>query len=169
MRLPKKQKKLNKASTHSVQQEQRVANVLNGYTTPASGAGNQKGDVRVKGKFRVECKATTKKEYLATLSVLDKIKQEALSFGETPVLQVDFLDEHTYSSFYLVEIAFIPCSIVDRYALTAEFITNRSSKTLKLTKPSTECAIIVFTFNGKLYYFFPESIIEKELAEWIQE
>lgn len=166
MRLPKKQKKLNRASTHSVYQEQRVANILKGYATPASGAGSQKGDVRIKGLFRVECKATTRGEYLATLAVLDKIKQEALSFGEVPVLQIDFLDEHTYTSFYLIELAFIPPSIVDRYALSAEFKTNKSTKTLKLSKPGSEDGIIIITFNGKLYYFFPEAVIEKELEEW---
>lgn len=61
------------------------------------GSGNQdfaKGDVRVKGKFRVEAKFTRNKSYSLTREVLDKINGECHGM-EKPVLQLDFLNPHT--------------------------------------------------------------------------
>jgi hypothetical protein len=56
----------------------------------ASGAlGGVKGDLRIPGKLRVECKTTEAKSFSLKLSELEKIEREA-SFGELPVFEVEF-------------------------------------------------------------------------------
>lgn len=77
----------------SRKQEARVAQALGGRTTAGSGAvasPSQKGDVRVQGKLRVECKTTAQKSYALTRETWKKIQAEAGMFGETPVMQVEF-------------------------------------------------------------------------------
>lgn len=57
-----------------------------------SGAGTEKGDVRVKNVFRIECKTTSKKSFSVTLEMIEKIEQAALSSGEMPILVLEFND-----------------------------------------------------------------------------
>lgn len=52
-----------------------------------------KGDVRKKGIFRAECKFTRAKSYTVTRETLEKIRSEC-DFGETPLLDIQFLDKH---------------------------------------------------------------------------
>lgn len=73
-------------------QESRVAEELGGRVQPASGATRfEKGDVRVRGSVRAECKTTSKQEYALKYKELLKIQKEAISGGlEVPVMQVEF-------------------------------------------------------------------------------
>lgn len=52
-----------------------------------------KGDVRKKGVFRAECKYTRNKSYRLTKEELIKIRGECY-VGETPVLDIAFLDQY---------------------------------------------------------------------------
>lgn len=52
-----------------------------------------KGDVRKKGVFRAECKFTKAKSFTVKREELNKIFGES-SFGETPVMDITFTDEH---------------------------------------------------------------------------
>jgi hypothetical protein len=84
-----------KEKKRSQRQELRIAQDLAGKMQ--SGSGNQdhsKGDVRVKGKFRVEAKFTRNKSYSLTREVLEKINGECHGM-EKPVLQLDFLNPRT--------------------------------------------------------------------------
>lgn len=77
---------------HAPKQEKRLALVLGGKVTKASGASYEKGDVRVKGVVRVEAKCTTKKSFPVTRDMLDKIETAAIASGEMPVMVIEFLD-----------------------------------------------------------------------------
>lgn len=80
------------AYKHAPKQEKRIAKKVGGYTTPASGSRRQKGDVRLTGITRIECKATSNKSFSVTREMLQKIEDAAGATGEVPVLQVEFLD-----------------------------------------------------------------------------
>jgi len=76
-------------------QEQTIARDIGGRTQP--GSGNQshaKGDVRFKGKHRVEAKFTYGKSYRVDLSDLQKIRSEVV-YPEKPAFIVDFIDKMT--------------------------------------------------------------------------
>lgn len=85
MKRIKRQKKLSKS------QEKKAAADLGGTTVPASGAlPTSKGDVRVVGKYTVECKYTEADSYTLKLMELLKIRMEATRQGEDPIFQVEF-------------------------------------------------------------------------------
>jgi hypothetical protein len=84
------QNKSNKRK--SVLQERRAAEELGGRVQPGSGAPQfYKGDVRVAGDLRVECKTTGSKAYPLKLQEIEKIKAEALmGGGEGWAMQIEF-------------------------------------------------------------------------------
>lgn len=73
-------------------QERRAAEDLGGRVQPGSGApAFYKGDVRVPGESRVECKTTSMGSYRLELKTIEKIKAEALLGGaEAWALQIEF-------------------------------------------------------------------------------
>lgn len=78
----------------SAKQEKTAAKRTGGRVTP--GSGNQpgiKGDVRVEGSARIECKCTTAKSYSLKLVDLMKI-EEAADRDENPVLEIEFQGIH---------------------------------------------------------------------------
>lgn len=93
-KFPKAKKgKQSKSHEYAVYQEKNLANKLGGNETKRSGAGDIKGDVRIRGKYRVECKCTKHKSYGISLDLIEKIQEEALSTGEIPLFQIDFIDD----------------------------------------------------------------------------
>lgn len=82
----------SQSQRRSQQQERSVAEDLNGRVQKASGATDfAKGDVRVVGEERVECKTTSAKSFSLKLSELEKIQGEALRGGaEAWSMQVEF-------------------------------------------------------------------------------
>lgn len=58
-----------------------------------SGSGNQtmKGDVRIPGKERIECKSTIHGSFGLTREMIHKIESAAASTGETWAIQIDYL------------------------------------------------------------------------------
>lgn len=85
---PKRKGKTN-SQKRSRQQEKRAAKRIGGRVQPASGAGQAKGDVRLEGHTRMECKFTRAKSYSLKLEELKKIEREA-GPGEQPVFEVEF-------------------------------------------------------------------------------
>lgn len=68
---------------------------LGGRVQRGSGSGrHNKGDGRLVGKARVECKFTTSLEYKLPMRALQKIRSEC-TLGEKPVLVVEFKEPHT--------------------------------------------------------------------------
>lgn len=57
-----------------------------------SGSGSEKGDARLDGVARIECKTTQSKSFSVTREMVDKIATAAAGAGEVPVIEVEFLD-----------------------------------------------------------------------------
>lgn len=72
-------------------QERRLARELGGRTTPGSGAGGMKGDVRTPDEM-IEAKTTSKRQFILKLDALEKLETEARASGKQPVLIVQFAD-----------------------------------------------------------------------------
>jgi hypothetical protein len=79
----------------SAKQESEIATSMGGRRQPGSGAiPGLKGDVRVKGKLRIEAKYTSNKSYSVTRADLLKIRSECYG-SETPAFVIDFKDPGT--------------------------------------------------------------------------
>lgn len=102
--------RLNPSQVRAKKQERETAARLRGRLTPASGAKDEKGDVRVRGIVRVECKTTKHKSFSVTLDMAQKIEEAALSGAEIPVLLIEFNDNAGKS---LGELAVIPSYLLE--------------------------------------------------------
>ena len=71
--------------------EAKLAERLDGKCTPASGARDSKGDIKV-GRFRLEAKATESASYGLKHDELAKITQEATAAGKYPAFAVLFVN-----------------------------------------------------------------------------
>lgn len=73
----------------SKKQEKRIAREVGGKQTPGSGSRwNAKGDVKT-SSLLIEAKTTTHRSFSVTSTILDKISEEAVLCGRTPVLSVE--------------------------------------------------------------------------------
>lgn len=91
-------------------QERENARRYGGRVTVGSGNRVEKGDVRVKGKLRMECKSTKHASFSVTRDMLEKIEREAGMAGEIPALVVRFLEGGHTSD----ELAVVPMWVLDR-------------------------------------------------------
>lgn len=73
-----------------------------------SGCGNEKGDVRVVGAFRVEAKTTKHKSFSVTADMVRKIEEAATSAGEVPFLQIELCSGK-------VELAVVPVWVLEMF------------------------------------------------------
>lgn len=103
-------KRLPPSHTRAKKQEKEVAKNFRGNLTPASGSRDVKGDVRVKGICRIECKTTTHKSFSVTLEMVRKIEEAALSGGEMPAIIVEF---NNGAGKKLAEVAVVPTYAID--------------------------------------------------------
>lgn len=87
-------KGVTKSHKRAPKQEREIANLVKGRLTPRSGAGDVKGDVRLKGVARIECKTTKNKSFSVTLAMIDKLELEATTTGELPIFVIEFIDEN---------------------------------------------------------------------------
>lgn len=101
---------LTKSHSRAVRQEKETAARFKGFCTPASGSRDIKGDVRVRGVARIECKTTKHKSFTVTLDMVRKIEEAAASTGEMPVLLVEFNDGDGRK---LGEVAVVPSYLID--------------------------------------------------------
>jgi len=94
LKLPKS-KQFNRKVTHTRcnTQEKERAKKLGGRRVKGSGCGVEKGDVRVEGILRLECKNTTKKSFSITQEMIEKIENAAIASGEVPAIEVEFVNE----------------------------------------------------------------------------
>lgn len=84
---------VNNAYKRSPDQEAELAKQTKGRLTPRSGAGKEKGDVRVKGVARLEAKTTSRKSFSVTRKMLEKLDNAAIPTGEIPAHIIEFLKE----------------------------------------------------------------------------
>ena len=90
-----KPKRLRKTPAHNraPKQEAETAKRLGGRVVRGSGCGSEKGDARVEGVIRVENKTTRAKSFSVTREMIAKIESAALSAGEVPAMEIEFLNE----------------------------------------------------------------------------
>lgn len=102
-----KPRKVRPSPSHirSKKQEREIAARL----VPRSGAGEVKGDVRVKGFLRVECKTTKNKSFPVTLEMIRKIEEAAVSTGEMPAIVVEFNE----AGRKIAEVAVVPVYVLN--------------------------------------------------------
>lgn len=72
-------------------QEAGLAKRLGGAQVKGSGAGVEKGDVRVKNFVRIEAKTTKNKSFSITEELLDKLEDSVLGSGEVPLFHIEIL------------------------------------------------------------------------------
>lgn len=102
----------SKSHKRAPEQEKEMAKRLGGRTTLASGAKDEKGDVRIRGIARIECKTTKHKSFSVTLDMIRKIEEAALGAGEMPALVVEFNDNGKK----IAEVAVVPMYVLDELA-----------------------------------------------------
>lgn len=74
----------------AIKQEEQVAQLHGGHRNKGSGSvSHRKGDARIRHKYRIENKFTTKQEIRLKREDLMKIRSECTP-GECPVFQIDF-------------------------------------------------------------------------------
>jgi len=74
----------------SKRQEKEIASRIGGRLVARSGAGDVKGDCRVRGVTRIEAKTTKNKSFSVTLEMIEKIEEAAASTGEMPIIVIEF-------------------------------------------------------------------------------
>lgn len=79
-----------KSHKRAKKQEKEIATRIGGKLVPRSGAGDTKGDCRIRGILRIEAKTTKHKSFSITQEMLDKIEEAATETGEMPVIVVEF-------------------------------------------------------------------------------
>lgn len=91
MKMPKRLQAQSEAHARAPAQERATAKRAGGVAVPQSGAGIVKGDVRVSGIARIECKTTTRKSYAIKPELVDKLESACLGAGEIPIVEIEFL------------------------------------------------------------------------------
>jgi Holliday junction resolvase len=81
------------AHRRSPKAERERAKSIGGEVVRGSGSGKwEKADVRVRGVMRLEHKTTTKNSFSVTREMISKIEAAAMSGGEMPVIEIEFID-----------------------------------------------------------------------------
>lgn len=108
---PRGGKKLvSRSHARAPEQEKQVAAKLGGRLTPGSGSKSIKGDVRVKGIARIECKTTSRKSFSVTVDMFQKLEQASMGSGEVPALVVEFNDGKGRA---LMSLAVVPMYVLE--------------------------------------------------------
>ena len=100
MPTPKKKQGPSPSHARAKVQEAATAKRINGRVTPGSGSKYQKGDVRLRGVVRVECKTTKNKSFSVTTDLIDKLDAAVFGSGELPMFEIE-LNSGTHSAVVL--------------------------------------------------------------------
>ena len=92
MPLKFKDRKPHLAQERAPKHEADTAKRLGGSVVKGSGSGFQKGDVRIPGVMRLECKTTLKDSFRLTREIVRKIEDAPAGTNEIPCIEVEFLN-----------------------------------------------------------------------------
>lgn len=101
---------LTRSHRRAPKMEREVAERSGGRLVARSGAGEVKGDVRIKGVARIECKVTKNKSFSVTLDMLEKIEAAGAEGAELPILVIEFVDEQGRK---IKDVAVCPTYVLD--------------------------------------------------------
>lgn len=87
--LPKRLQGQTPSHARAKQQEKETALRFGGRVTKASGALNEKGDVRVKGVTRIENKTTKHDSFSVSVELVEKLENSVAGSDEVPIMQVE--------------------------------------------------------------------------------
>jgi hypothetical protein len=90
-RMRNKNGKAN-AYVRAPKQEKETVARFGGQATPASGARFYKGDARVKGIARIECKSTSADSFRVTKGMFETVSRAGKLNDEVPVMVIEFLN-----------------------------------------------------------------------------
>lgn len=88
---PKRLKAPTPSHARSREQEKGLAKQIGGVRVKASGAGVEKGDVRLKNFVRIEAKTTKNKSFSVTEELVEKLEDSVLGSGEVPLFHIEIL------------------------------------------------------------------------------
>lgn len=104
----------SKSHLRASKQERELAKRLGGKVTPGSGNKAVKGDVRMRGVARIECKTTQHRSFSVTLDMVRKIEDAALATDEVPIIVVEFNDGQGKK---VAEVAVVPTYVLHNLGL----------------------------------------------------
>ena len=110
IRRMRKTANLTKSHRRAPKQERALAVRVGGRLTAASGSKDEKGDVRIKGLARLECKTTKHKSFSVTIDMVEKLEEAAALSGELPIFVIEFIDDMGRP---LKELAVCPSYVLD--------------------------------------------------------
>lgn len=91
LRLPKARSGvLTPSHARAKKQEREAAHRM---LVAGSGNGRVKGDCRMKGVVRLECKTTSKVSYALSRDLVQRIEAAAVAGGEVPAFEIEFCDK----------------------------------------------------------------------------
>lgn len=89
LKVPKRLQAPSPSHARSRVQEKETAQRLGGVRVKASGAGDEKGDVRLRGFLRIENKTTKNKSFSVTSEMIEKLEMAAFGSGEVPLIHIE--------------------------------------------------------------------------------
>lgn len=89
LKLPKASRLVSPSHARAKVQEKQTAQRLAGRVTRASGSSYEKGDVRIKGVARLECKTTKNKSFSVSTDLVDKLENMSAGAGEIPAFEIE--------------------------------------------------------------------------------
>ena len=96
IRVPKRAKEPSPSHARAKVQERKTAERIGGKVTKGSGNKDEKGDVRVRGFIRVECKTTKNSSFSVSVALIEKLEAAVFGVGEIPFFEVELeLGKHT--------------------------------------------------------------------------
>lgn len=95
LKLPKRLQHGKKVTNTRFKQQEKSRTERYG-AKPVAGSGrfDEKGDVRLTGVMRLECKNTTAKSFSITKKMIQAIEDAACSSDEIPAIEVEFVDDN---------------------------------------------------------------------------
>jgi hypothetical protein len=87
--IPKRAKEPSPSHARAKVQEKQTAKRLNGKVTKGSGNKDEKGDVRLRGITRIECKTSKHRSFSVSVDLIEKLEAAVFGAGELPMFEIE--------------------------------------------------------------------------------
>lgn len=89
LKTPKRLKLVSPSHARAKVQEKETAKRLGGRTTKGSGSSYEKGDVRIRGVARIECKVTKNASFSVSTAMIEKLENGTSGSDEIPAFEIE--------------------------------------------------------------------------------